>query len=454
MLCFRLMTSILCLSLSFGGSPLWAQGRGEATENLRRDLRQRDSDTGQQGVERRGAGDVELRSPSTEDFFRSGRRVFPSNFQSAQADFRPEALGDSDQVSRDYPVGPGDQFLINFWGKIEDNIVVSISSEDELFIPRIGVIDAEGLTYHELQGRIEEAINREMKEVQFAVSLYQHREFQVYVLGSVANPGPVQVRATSRASDVVGLVGGPSGMGSRQFIELRRGDEKLRVDLLRYMSFADFSKNPYVTDGDVIFVPDMSDFVTVRGAVVRPGSFEIRETRSLSEVIEQMGGLSVYADRQAPIRVSRLTEDGERVQRTVIFEEAHRESASDQLIDSFQLQNGDEVFISSSQLMIPSHSDQVFVTGQVRAPGAQPYRITTSVEEYLGSAGGLTSRAQFSNAVVYKADGSTVDLQPRTNIEPGDTIYIPEKTFKFWQDHLSILTTFLTLATTIITVTR
>jgi len=395
---------------------------------------------------------INLRSPTTDSFFRGGKRIFPANFQAPAAAARTGTGAESFlQATGAYPVGPGDQFLINFWGRIEDNLLVTINSDDKLFIPRLGAIDVKGLRYEDLENAVTKRITASLKDVQFTMSLFKPREFKIYVLGAARKPGPSRAQATMRASDVIEAAGGMAATGSQQYIEIRRVGEAapLRVDLLRYRSFGDFSMNPFVTDEDVIFIPNLREFVTVTGAVIDPGTFEIKETKKLSDVLGQLGGLSVYADRTAPLRLSRLQEDGSRRQLQIAQSESNREK-DQPLISEVELQNGDEIFVPSGNLLIPSQSNQVFVTGEVKAPGAKAYQISMNAEEYIGMAGGLTSRANLSGAVVYKADGSSIKLGPRTSIEPGDTLYIPEKTFKFWQDHLTIVTTFISRATSII----
>lgn len=425
------------VGLGFFSLELYGQSRGDLPSNLRT-------------IKEPAAKDPQIRAPSADDFFLKGKKVFPKSFQVANEQFLPTQGISSGQAEEDYPVGPGDRFLINFWGRIEDNLIVQINSEGKLFIPRVGVIDANDLTYEQLQEQIEKKLNASLKNISYTISLYQPREFSVYVLGAVAKPGPVLANAKMRASQVIEKAGGVNSVGSKQFIEVRRKSNNLRVDLLRYLTQADFGLNPYVTDSDIIFVPNLQEFVTITGAIVRPGTFEIRETRRLVDVIEHMGGISVYADRTAPIRVSRLMPDGRRQQLQVFQQTREKLGPNEFLLSEMMLQNADEIYIPSSNLLIPSRSDSVFVTGEVKAPGTKPYQVSMSVEEYIGSAGGLTSRADFSKAVIYKADGSVVPLQPRMAMEPGDTIYIPERTFKFWQDHLTIITTFISLATSII----
>jgi polysaccharide export outer membrane protein len=385
-------------------------------------------------------------------FFQNQQKIFPPGFQSRTPRFDNEKITFSGQVAGDYPVGPGDTFLINFWGRIEDNLVISIDNEGKLFIPKIGVIETTGLTYTDLTKSIEEKIKKHLKNVNFKIAITETRSFHVYVLGSVTEPGPFQVQASSRASEVIRKAGGPLPTGSKQFIEIRRNGEVIRVDTLAFSSFGDFSKNPYLMDGDVVFVPVLSDFVTVSGAVVFPGVFEIRETKALTKVIESLGGYTIYADRTAPLLLSRRNQDGSRRKLEVIMDSSKPSRMGPQQVsgENFDLQNGDEIFVPAAALLIPSNSEAVFVTGAVRAPGPKAFQVAGSVDEYIGAAGGLTDRANYSGAMLYRADGSEVPLTRRMAIQPGDTIHIPEKTFKFWQDHLAIMTTLISLATSII----
>lgn len=403
-----------------------------------------------------GGPSIQYTPPTTDGFFQKGRRIFPPNFQAVDmsagahlTDYQP-----GKDVTDEYPVGPGDRFLINFWGKIEDGIIVAINSNGDLFIPRIGVLATGGLTYGDLQKEISNKINAALKDVKFTISLLEPRSFKVYVLGAINKPGPITAQATMRASDIIANAGGSTATGSSQFIEVRRKGKTLRVDLIRFMAFGDFSMNPYLTDGDVLYVPNLTDFATISGAVVRTGTFELKETNKLDEILTLLGGMSVYADQTAPVKLSRLNSRGERETFLINRATAPRTSKKDLLISEVTLKHGDEVFVPAGQLLIPSKGNLVFITGEVKTPGAKPYVISSSAEEYIGLAGGLTVRANLASAVIYKADGTTVKLRPRVNIDPGDTIYIPERTFKFWQDHLAIITTFLSLATTVIAVTR
>ncbi len=388
------------------------------------------------------------------EFFESERKFFPFEFQAVPEKFRVSDKFGMFGINSHYLVGPGDKFLINFWGRVDDSLIVVVDSDNQMFIPRIGIVDAGGLTYGELETRVSQTIKKAMRNVRFSVSLYERREFKVDVVGMVEKPGSILSNAQMRASEVIAAAGGISSMGSRKFIELRRDKNTFRVDVQQYVNFGDTSLNPFVTDHDMIVVPPLREYVTIRGAVVNPGTFEIRNTDRFKDVVRQLGGYSVHADLSAPMKLSRVTEEGSRENFSIFHSENPKEAPKALLENSLVMKNGDEVFIPSQLVEIPSESDSVFITGEVKLPGPKPYRGTIKAEEYIGLAGGLTSRADYSGAKVYTTGGKEMPLTSQSRIEPGDTIYIPERTFKFWQDHLTIVVTFLTLATTIITITK
>lgn len=375
-----------------------------------------------------------------------GTRVFPS-----QGDTSP--IESSGTTADDYLIGPGDTFLVSFWGQIDDVLSIRVDDQNKVFIPRLGAMDVKGLSFAEFQEKLSKKIQGSLRNVSFTISLKSPRKFPVYVLGAVKTPGPVYATAQQRVSELVAQAGGLEARASRQYIELRRRGGTEMVNLLKFYGLGSFSQNPLVTNGDVVYVPAVADFVTVSGAIAQPGMFEIRETRSLADIVRDLGGPAHYADRSKPIRVSRSTAKGREIL-TVSWASMASLEGADKDSAPFEVVKGDEIFIPSAPILIPSQSVSVFVTGAVRAPGARPFQNSMTVDEYIGSAGGVTNRANMRDSKVFKKDGSIVSLNPRLAIEPGDTIFIAEKTFKFWEDHVMILTTLLTLATTIITVSK
>ena len=66
----------------------------------------------------------------------------------------------------------------------------------------------------------------------------------VYVQGQVVNPGSFPFQPNLRASDYIGIAGGPLGDASMSSAYVKRGTKKIAV-----------SEEPLVEEGDVIFIP-------------------------------------------------------------------------------------------------------------------------------------------------------------------------------------------------------
>ncbi len=127
---------------------------------------------------------------------------------------------------------------------------------------------------------------------------------------------------------------------------------------------------------------------------------------------------------------------------------------ADNTYDNLTVKNGDQIFFGEGagrQLLSVS---EVFVTGEVKKPGPVPFESGLSVQHYLAAVGGFTNRADASSVEIYKGSGERLRGTDLSSLEPGDTIYVPEKTFKFWNDHLTILTALLGVVTTTIAITR
>ncbi len=85
------------------------------------------------------------------------------------------------------------------------------------------------------------------------------------------------------------------------------------------------------------------------------------------------------------------------------------------------LRGGDEV-------VIPRVKDFISVLGMVRAPGNILYEPTYAAKDYLAMAGDYAETADRGKTRVIKAvTGEWVSLDEVDDIEPGDTIWVPER---------------------------
>ena len=73
-----------------------------------------------------------------------------------------------------------------------------------------------------------------------------------------------------------------------------------------------------------------------------------------------------------------------------------------------------------------------FITGEVQKTGEFPYKAGLTVQDAIGVAGGYTYRANTGRVYIRRAGAAqevAVDLTQRVNVNPGDSIRVPERFF-------------------------
>jgi len=167
-----------------------------------------------------------------------------------------------------------------------------------------------------------------------------------------------------------------------------------------------------------------TDQVYVNGAVTTPQAYPFLPNRTVQEYIALAGGPLESADLD-----------------NVIVERG-----SQNIIGELDLivRRGDIITVPQAF---------VYVGGEVENPGAFPYNPSFSLEEYIGMAGGPTSRANLKKSFVIKRDGTRKSIKNAV-IEKGDTIVIREVFLKWWQDYLTVVSAITTVIIAWLTISK
>jgi polysaccharide export outer membrane protein len=112
------------------------------------------------------------------------------------------------------------------------------------------------------------------------------------------------------------------------------------------------------------------------------------------------------------------------------------ESSESERVDLRELENGDlsrNVLLMNGDTIFVHRAESVYVFGQVRNPGAYPFRQkTTTVLQALSLAGGVTDRGSTTRIhIVRIVDGEKNEIRVELDdiVEPRDTIIVPERFF-------------------------
>jgi polysaccharide export outer membrane protein len=180
-----------------------------------------------------------------------------------------------------------------------------------------------------------------------------------------------------------------------------------------------YLRNPQVTVAIETF---RSQRILVVGEVRAAAEYQLNGEMSLLSAIVHAGGLTATAGREiAVVRQPRAREG------TTMGDPDIIKVDIDELMSgkaNLQLQDGDTVNVPKAL--------SAFVFGQVKSPGGYAVDRTTTVQQLLALAGGLTDRGREGGIKIRRTvDRKVKDLPAKLTdiVQPGDTIIVPEKFF-------------------------
>ena len=201
--------------------------------------------------------------------------------------------------------------------------------------------------------------------------------------------------------------------------------------------------DPHVT----VFVEEYkSKRVTILGEVAKPGVYELTANASILEIISKAGGLTdkagdtIVIKRQktaapsssTPKAVSDNTGGEEAVQaaersdpdETYIRLNLKELMEKGNLAENPGVQDGDNIFVTKSGF--------IYVTGEVKMPGAYKFEEGTTVMKAIALAQGLTDKAAPGRTkLIRKIDGKDESMKVNMEypVKQDDVIAVPESFF-------------------------
>jgi protein involved in polysaccharide export with SLBB domain len=301
----------------------------------------------------------------------------------------------------------------------------------------------------------------------------------VRVGGQVRAEGDYPLEPGMRVSDLLRAGGGLSDAAYAIEAELTRyavvnGEyretELMAVDLAAVRR-GDATANVALAPYDYLNIKEVSRWrgqqtVTLRGEVVFPGTYPIRQGETLRSVLERAGGLTEFAFPQGGVFTRAEVREREREQLRTLANRVEADLASLSLSDPDvgdainigqtllnQLRNTqptgrvtirlddiiagravtDLILQDGDELSVPEFRQEVAVLGEVQYPTSHIYEPGLERDDYVGRSGGLTSRADKGRVYVVRANGEVVtgggarwfSRGTGLEIQPGDTVVAP-----------------------------
>jgi polysaccharide biosynthesis/export protein len=218
-------------------------------------------------------------------------------------------------VEGSYRLGPNDTITVQCLNVDEfTNTPIRIDTDGKITLPRLGRIQAAGLTVQQLEMDLTSRLREYLLEPQVVVRLAEARSQPVSVVGSVKLPGVHQLEGTKTLLEVLSLAGGLSD-DAGQTVKITRRPEwgpiplatahaddtksfsVAAVDLKELIAAKTPANNIEIRPNDVISVP-RAEVVYVVGEVRKPGSFTLssRESLTVLQALSLAEGLAPTAN--------------------------------------------------------------------------------------------------------------------------------------------------------------
>jgi protein involved in polysaccharide export with SLBB domain len=282
---------------------------------------------------------------------------------------------------QDYRLGPGDNILVNVWGRVDLQLDLTVDREGKVFIPKAGEISAWGRTLDEFQDQLDRQLSAIYSDFQLSVTLGRIRRNKIFVYGEVKRPGGYTTSSLATLFNALYLAGGPSETGSlRKIKHLRHNKVVAEIDLYRFLVQGDNSQDSKLESGDVIFVPVVGPLVTISGQVKRPAIYEIWGNEKISDLIALAGGATAEALLEK-LFVDRIGPDDNRLVYDVDLSESTLQT-NPQVYSDFDLalRDGDRIRVPSA---FDLWHNIVKIMGNVKHPGVFGLRDSMRVIDLI-----------------------------------------------------------------------
>ncbi|GAB2660075.1 sugar ABC transporter substrate-binding protein [Vibrio panuliri] len=348
----------------------------------------------------------------------------------------------------------GDLIQINLPGEDTLNRGFQVDKRGRVELPEIGAVYVAGYTEDQLNDAVLTALKSVFRDVSSASVYIAQQQLLISVQGYVVSPGEYTLAQSADVQTALHAAGGLRSGAQLDNMMVKRGAERIPFNYKAFLDSGDESLLPELKSLDSIFVPasplvgnieqqfdaakqanagdsgDSRTAIKVFGEVNAPGSFSYKSGANLVDILMRAGGVTRYASVEQIRVISNNTPKLFNLKR-------YLDSGDENLLPP--LSEGTTIFVPKQEEEIKAGANVVYIMGEVAHPGAYEGKQGASFMDILANAGGPTRFAESRQIRLIKANGNVIkfDLTAYTEgltetrppaINPGDAIFVPEKT--------------------------
>ena len=292
-----------------------------------------------------------------------------------------------------YVVGPGDEVKIVLWGRVNNELYLTVDRNGNVTIPQIGPIRVAGMTFEEMSAHLIKQAEQ-IVGAKVDITMGSGRTIPVFVLGDARRPGAYTIGSFATITDALLLAGGPSDIGSMRTIQLRRkGKTVTTFDLYELLLKGDKSKDLPLEAGDVVFIPVTGPVAGIAGNVKRPAIYELKDRHDLAVLFDLAGGVIPTAFTQH-IQIERVVKNERQMVLDINARDLTRSKGT-------RLEDLDLVKVFN---IVGKEENVVFLQGNVKRPGKYEYKPGMKLKDLLKSENELLPETYLDYAVLKRME--------------------------------------------------
>lgn len=192
----------------------------------------------------------------------------------------------------DYRLAIGDVVTVKMWGAFEYEQPLTIDSQGNIFLPRVGTVKLLGIRNGDLVSTISDNIKKVFRNnVYVYADMGAYQNVSVFVTGNVNKPGLYQGLSSDSLLQYIDKASGiNSAYGSfRKIVVMRDNKPFKQIDLYDFMLNGKMDMFAFRT-GDVILIQSVGSYFSASGEVLRPFRFESKTSAlTLAELADLSG---------------------------------------------------------------------------------------------------------------------------------------------------------------------
>ena len=233
------------------------------------------------------------------------------------------------------------------------------------------------------------------------VPSYKNR---IFLSGEFKTIGMFELKDSESISDLLLYNGGISSRGVKNQVYVEKVDGLSKsVRTVEKKDFKEFILN----DGDIVEAREVGDeiknIVSIEGAVMTPGRYELNKNLSVSSLIESAGGFKQNALRTRGY-IIREVDGFPQEAKTVDLEQALS------LNQNYTLRNNDKLVIPSIEEL--SGSKSVSISGEINSGGDYPFFKGMTIVDLILMSNGISEKGSYEDITIYRSTYDETQLNP------------------------------------------